>query len=77
MGRSEDMMFEINVKISIVIQINFSLNLEIDGLRTKMTNMTSVAKYLSQEVTDLHDHKQKLQEEINRWVKLSADHYHM
>jgi hypothetical protein len=26
-------------------------------------------------VTDLHDRKHKLQEEINRWAKLSADHY--
>jgi hypothetical protein len=28
-------------------------------------------------VTDLHDQKHKLQEEINKWAKLSADHYNM
>jgi hypothetical protein len=39
--------------------------------------MTSVAKSLLQAVTDLHDHKHKLREEINRWAKLSANHYHM
>jgi hypothetical protein len=32
MGRNKDMMAEINAKISMVVQINFSLNLEIDGL---------------------------------------------
>jgi hypothetical protein len=47
MGRNEDMMAEINVKISTVVQINFSLNLKIDSLRTKLANMTSVAKSLS------------------------------
>jgi FtsZ-binding cell division protein ZapB len=77
MGRNKDTMVEINAKISTVVHINFSLNLEIDGLRTKMANMTSVAKSLSQVVTDLHDHKNKLREEINRWAKLSADHYDM
>jgi hypothetical protein len=46
MGGNEDMMAEINAKISMVIPINFSLNLEIDGLRTKLANMTSVAKSL-------------------------------
>jgi regulator of replication initiation timing len=40
MDRNEDMMAEINAKISTVVQINFSLNLEIDGLRTKLANMT-------------------------------------
>jgi regulator of replication initiation timing len=60
MGRNEDMIAEINAKISMVVQINFSLNLEIDGLRTKLANMTLVAKSLSQAVTDLHDHKHKL-----------------
>jgi FtsZ-binding cell division protein ZapB len=64
MGRNEDMMAEINVKISTVVQINFSLDLEIDSLKTKLANMISVAKSLSQAVTDLHDHKHKLQEEI-------------
>jgi regulator of replication initiation timing len=54
------MMAEINAKISMVVQINFSLNLEIDDLRTKLANMTSMAKSLSQAVTDLHDHKHKL-----------------
>jgi regulator of replication initiation timing len=60
MGRNEDMIAEINAKISMVVQINFSLNLEIDGLRTKLANMTLVAKSLSQAMTDLHDHKHKL-----------------
>jgi capsule polysaccharide export protein KpsE/RkpR len=77
MGRNEDMMAEINAKISTVVQINFSMNPQIDSLRTKLANMTSVAKSLSQEVTDLHDDKHKLQEDINRWAKLSADHYNM
>jgi FtsZ-binding cell division protein ZapB len=77
MGRNEDMMAKINAKISTVVQINFSLNLEIDGLRTKLANMTSVAKSLLQTVTDLHDHKYKMQEEISRWAKLLVDHYHM
>jgi hypothetical protein len=74
MDRNKDMMAEINVKISMVVQINFSQNLEIDGLRTMLANMTSVAKSLSQTLTDLHDHKRKLQKEINRWAKLSVDH---
>jgi regulator of replication initiation timing len=60
MGGNEDMMGEINAKISMVVQINFSLNLEIDSLRTKLANMTLVAKSLLQAVTDLHDHKHKL-----------------
>jgi regulator of replication initiation timing len=60
MGRNEDMIAEINAKISMVVQINFSLNLEIDGLRTKLANMTLVAKSLSQAMTDLRDHKHKL-----------------
>jgi hypothetical protein len=77
MGRKKDTMAKINAKISMVVQINFSLNLAIDGLRTKLANMTSVAKSLSQTVTDLHEHKHMLQEEINRWAKLSANHYHM
>jgi FtsZ-binding cell division protein ZapB len=77
MGGNKDMMAEINAKISTVVQINFSKNLEIDGLRTKLANMTSFAKSLSQAVTDLHGHKHKLREEINRWAKLSADHYNM
>jgi DNA repair exonuclease SbcCD ATPase subunit len=77
MGRNENMMAEINAKISTVVHINFSLNLEIDSPGTKLANMTSVAKSLSQAVTDLHDRKHKLQEEINRWAMLSADHYQM
>jgi regulator of replication initiation timing len=77
MGRNEDMMAEINAKISTVVQINFSLNLEIDGLRTKLANMTSIAKSLSHAVTDPHHQKHKLWKDINRWAKLSADHYHM
>jgi hypothetical protein len=40
MGRNKDMMAEINAKISMVVQMNFSLNLEIDSLGTKMANMT-------------------------------------
>jgi hypothetical protein len=74
MDRNEDMMAEINAKISTVVQVNFSQNLEI---RTMLANVTSVAKSLSQALTDLHDHKHKLQKEINRWAKLSADHYNM
>jgi hypothetical protein len=77
MGGNKDMMAEINAKISTVVQINFSKNLEIDGLKTKLANMTLFAKSLSQAVTDLHGHKHKLQEAINRWAKLSADHYNM
>jgi hypothetical protein len=53
MGRNEDMMAEINAKISTVVHINFSMNLEIDSHRTKLANMTS-----------LHEDKHKLQEEI-------------
>jgi FtsZ-binding cell division protein ZapB len=77
MGRNEYMMAKINAKISTVIHINFPLNLEIDSPRTKLANMTSVAKSLLQAVNDLHDRKHKLQEEINRWANLSTDHYQM
>jgi FtsZ-binding cell division protein ZapB len=77
MGRNKDMMTQINAKISTVVHINFSLILEIDGLGTKMANMTPVAKSLSHAVTDPHHQKHKLQEDINRWAKLSMDHYHM
>jgi hypothetical protein len=28
-------------------------------------------------VTDLHDQKHKMQEDINMWAKISVDHYHM
>jgi hypothetical protein len=38
------------------------MNLDIDILRTKLANMTWVAKSLSQAVTDLHDDKHKMQE---------------
>jgi hypothetical protein len=47
MGRNKDMMAKINVKISTVVQINFSMNLDIDILRTELANMTWVAKSLS------------------------------
>jgi FtsZ-binding cell division protein ZapB len=77
MGRNEDMMAEINAKISRVVEMNLSLNLDIDGIRTKLANMTSVTKSLAHAVTDLCDQKHKLQEEINMWAKLSVDHYHM
>jgi hypothetical protein len=46
MGGNKDMMAEINAKISWVIEMTFSLNLEIDGLRTKLANMTSVTSLL-------------------------------
>jgi hypothetical protein len=69
MGRNEDIMAEINAKISKVVQMNLSLDMEIDGLWTKLMNMTSVAKSLSHTMTDQH----KPQEEINggpsyRWI---------
>jgi hypothetical protein len=66
MGMNEDMMDRINANISMVVQINFSLNLDIDGLRTKLANMTSVAKSPSQAVTDLHDQNTQPAERVNR-----------
>jgi hypothetical protein len=43
MGRNKDMMAEINAKISTVVQINFSLNLEIDGLIKDLDCQVSLA----------------------------------
>lgn len=66
---------KINATISSLIEKNFTLSLECDGLKTDLVKITSIAKSRVSEVIALRAERCKLLEDICRLSKLSEEHY--
>ena len=61
--------------ISSLIETNFTLNLECDGLKTDLVKIRYIAKSHAIEVITLRAKRCKLEEHICRLSKLSEEHY--
>ena len=66
---------KINATISSLIEKNFTLILECDGLKTDLVKIRSIAKFHAIEVIALRAERCKLEEHICRLSKLSEEHY--
>ena len=61
-GSIVDMVAEINAKITKLIEKNFSLNLECDGLKTELEEITTMSWNLVRGLMELHAENSKLRE---------------
>ena len=66
---------KINSRVSSLIEKNFTLSLECDGLKTDLVKITSIAEARMSEVIALRAERCKLLDDIYRLSKLSQEHH--
>ena len=66
---------KINARISSLMEKNFTLSLECDGLKTDLVKITSIAEARMSEVIALRAERCKLMDDICWLSKLSQEHH--